>query len=1214
VLTIGGTGNTTVGTRITGAGGLTKTGTGILSIDGNRISPYANSFSGQLTVENGTLAISTINNASSDGALGNSALAVILGASGQTGTLQWIQSNSFTTNKRFRMAENGTGAFDILTPPTRTLTSGAPSASTADGLILTGLLDSAGSMNGAMTKKGFGNLTLRSSVSNTFTGGLNVIGGGTLALDFVSMGTPTDVIAAANALTLNGGFMTIKAKTGVVTTAQTFNGVTANAGGGSLLVDPLSAGGTTDVTLGALSFGGTGSSLVLGRANTNTGTLNITTTTDYDAQSIYGARTVFASGAVGAGYDWATRDSSVGGGPFTLAAFGTGGNFGTYTPMTSGGANDLANVETGTLLLVGSNTHNSLKITTGAALDLDVNQLTLASGGLLSTGTTASTISGTGALGLTAGAGTGHELIVHQYNTAANGLTISAVIGDNGGNAVKVTKAGTGNLILSGANTFTGQLTVQGGTLSVPTINNVSSNGTLGNSASAVIIGNAGVLKYTGSTASSDKPFIMAAGGSGRIEVSDGIDNNNQTLTLSGVISGSGGLTAYGVGGTANSTFAKVDRLKLTGLNTYTGVTTIDGGVLEVDNLQNAGVASSIGAYALPGTSGIVLYDGSMLRYTGPSMATSIDRGITIHLNHSNSVAATIDLPINGDMRIGSLTNTVQVGTANGANTNLAPLHGTQTRITGNGAASRLYIDEVIVPTVATRLGTGVNIVPISANVTIGAITGNGNINLGGTSAFGDNIVTGPIHLGEGYTGYNITQRDHAQIAGNGTFTIMSDNTFNGRWATGGGTFKFKSPGTVISGQNVSYAFGKSSIDWIATDSENTYKTFWANCAIHLLNDVSTSYETGFAPGRRTPVLIAGSALTIVVDRQGVSATNQTHNLGALWMRENVTLTVTGNNGFGLTFDDVRLEDTRTQVITTNTNLTLAKLRKIGGGTNNLTIRGTGTTTVTGVVERNSGSGTLNITKSEAGTLILNGQNTAPGTIAVQGGRLVAAHAEALGPIAQATTVSSGATLDVRAALVAEPISVTGTGVGGLGALITADTFTGTVTGPLTLTGNTRIGGAGSTGTLNIDGILAAGANTLTTLGTGVTNFGVPSTLTSLTNLLVTDGTTNVNSALGTAGNTTVDVSDIAGGPATKLRFGSVSQTLTSLTIGAGATVVFTSGLASGSLTGDDGGGKAAGFGSPASSFGGGATVPEPGTLGLLLVGALGTLNRRRRA
>ena len=105
--------------------------------------------------------------------------------------------------------------------------------------------------------------------------------------------------------------------------------------------------------------------------------------------------------------------------------------------------------------------------------------------------------------------------------------------------------------------------------------------------------------------------------------------------------------------------------------------------------------------------------------------------------------------------------------------------------------------------------------------------------------------------------------------------------------------------------------------------------------------------------------------------------------------------------------------------------------------------------------------------------------------------------------------------------------------------------------------------------------------------------------------LTVNDGTTNLNGALSTL-TAAVTVNDSGNG--TILRIGSVSQTLSSLSIGAGATVIFTSGTATGSFSSDfkaPSGFASGGFGS--------AAVPEPGTIGLLLVGALGVLHRRKR-
>jgi fibronectin-binding autotransporter adhesin len=101
--------------------------------------------------------------------------------------------------------------------------------------------------------------------------------------------------------------------------------------------------------------------------------------------------------------------------------------------------------------------------------------------------------------------------------------------------------------------------------------------------------------------------------------------------------------------------------------------------------------------------------------------------------------------------------------------------------------------------------------------------------------------------------------------------------------------------------------------------------------------------------------------------------------------------------------------------------------------------------------------------------------------------------------------------------------------------------------------------------------------------------------------LIASAGTTNVNGLLGTAPGAAVVTVDAGA----SLKFGTISQELASLDIGEGSTVTFMGGSASGAFTSSGGGSKAPSFGA--------AVVPEPGTFGLLLVGALGMLNRRRR-
>ena len=171
-------------------------------------------------------------------------------------------------------------------------------------------------------------------------------------------------------------------------------------------------------------------------------------------------------------------------------------------------------------------------------------------------------------------------------------------------------------------------------------------------------------------------------------------------------------------------------------------------------------------------------------------------------------------------------------------------------------------------------------------------------------------------------------------------------------------------------------------------------------------------------------------------------------------------------------------------------------------------------------------------------------------------------------------------------------------------ALILAGNITGAASGGTAGAKTLAVLGAGDTDLTG--GIAKGGATSLavTKAGTGTLNLAAGSVL-DIDSLTANDGTTAVNSALGAG--TSVTVNDTGGGAATSLKFGSVSQTLASLTIGAGATVTFTSGPASFTASTS---GKTAGFGSKQPS---GGLVPEPGTTGLLLAGALSVLARRTR-
>jgi len=455
----------------------------------------------------------------------------------------------------------------------------ANTSTTFNGKILT----SANSRDG-LVKVGTGTLTLTGVSTTDQAYNAN---GGTLLLNFNT--NTNNIINSGNAFNFSGGALSLLGS-GTGSTTQTLGAVALNAGGGALVVNS-NGGVSTTLTLGAITATALGGDLNI---STSGAAAIITTTTGTDSTGIYGGRITF-------GTDWATTTSSVT--PFTLSAYSG------YTALNTAGATDTNNsLATGSVLLAASGTTNSLKIVTtgaGQTLDLGTNTLGLTNGGLLFAGANNYTLTDGTLKSLIA---TTSDLIIHQLG--AGTLTIGATIANGNGNSA-LTKSGSGTVVLTAANTYTGATFLNAGVLSI------SSNGNLGTETTGAALNmNGGTLQATSTfglfngAAGTNNRAVTIGGGGGTFDVTAG---NN--LTISGTVST---LSANQFG-----PLIKTDTGTLTMLsaNTYGGATFISGGVLSTNLLANGGVASGIGSSA--NVANALILDSGTLQYTGAGASTN---------------------------------------------------------------------------------------------------------------------------------------------------------------------------------------------------------------------------------------------------------------------------------------------------------------------------------------------------------------------------------------------------------------------------------------------------------------------------------------------------------------------------------------------------------------------------------------------------------------
>jgi fibronectin-binding autotransporter adhesin len=887
----------------------------------------------------------------------------------------------------------------------------------SNSLDITGNIGEAGGSRG-INKTGAGTVIL--SGTNTFSGGL------TLSAGIVSISSNSNLGAASGGLTFNGGTLQVTGNV-IGTRAITMTGAgTFDVGLGTTIEESGVVSGN-----GSLSLINYGTLILSGSGSNGTGSTNIAGILSLRGTVALGTGNfTFNTGILELGNGNFTRALGAGAGQVNMSTATNGAGFAAYgadrivnlggsgATVTWGAGNFLA---AGSVLYFGTTTaDHTLDFQNGINLNGAARSIQILRGvGSVPEAKISGVISGAGASNLSLDA---------VFGYSAGSLTLS-----NGGNSYAgTTTINAGNLFLEANATGTAGNTVLGSGATDILVGNTAGAydaGLLTNSAVTISrniraqSGNTGVITLGGNSAStstfSGSLFLGTNSGIGKSITLTAAAGG--TTTFSGVIqdptsvSGPGLLRKSGAG-----------TVVLSGVNTYAGGTSIDGGTLSISQSANLGANAggvTINAGTLEITSGFstnrvfTLSDTASTFQVDPAQTFTITSVIggsgMLTKNGTGTLTLSGANTYTGGSTINSGTVIANSATSLGASGATATINSGTLDIAATFTTTRNFI-----------LGSATSTILVDPTLTFtanGVFSGTGTLNKTGTGTLtlgGANTYTGATNISAGIlkegTANVITDTSAVTVATGATYDLNSFSEIIGSLA-GGGTVTSSAAGALTltaGGDNTSTSFsgviqnGSGTLSFTKTGTgtltftgANTYSGL-TTVSAGILN-IQNSGALGTTAGGTT--VSSGATLQL---QSGVA-------IGA----EPLTLNGTGIGGFGAlrnisgnnSFAGTTTLGSASTIYSDVGTLTLTGGIVTGGFTT--TFGGAGNISQSGVI-----SGTGALVKNGSGTVTLTGTNTFTGSTTVSAGTLTAAGSSgsALGSTSS-ITVNSGGTLTLGA-------------------------------------------------------------------------------------------------------------------------------------------------------------------------------------------------------